>query len=569
MPRPRPQRRLGLPLLVVVFWLFAYPTIAQRGIRPADAGPPLPGPTADAIELAPNESTGSEAPSRPGPAALSIRPKAIDIQGCTAFGPETLAGWTEGFDGRPLTGLDLSRLLDRIRRTYHDAGYVTTEVLLPDQDLEDEVLRIQVVEGRVLRIRVEGARFYAAKILEARLRTAAGVPLHLPSLRARLESIQSEPSIDRVLAELEEVGTAEHVLTVRIEDRLPWHLRVGASNHRSPSVGSVGGRLEVANDSLLGIGDRFQFSGHWTEGVRDLALAWQVPVSPWQTRLSVGWRTGEADVVEGDFEAIDIVGRFDAISLGLHQPLVQTRRHLLDTALVGEWRRSVSTLLGRIQCFQSGLEDCTPTAAILRWQSDYRFRGTRGGLALRSTLSFGLEALSATESRDRGGRDGQFVSWLIQGEWAGLLPRIDRWPAVDGSQLLIRGGLQLANDPLLSFEQIAIGGARSVRGFRQNQLVRDNGAFAQIELRVPLYAPGFGERRLEAGPFLDYGSAWDRRRGRSTDETLVSIGLALRMNLDDRVRGELSWAHRLRDDLPRGDRLQRNGLFFEVIWDVF
>ena len=253
----------------------------------------------------------------------------------------------------------------------------------------------------------------------------------------------------------------------------------------------------------------------------------------------------------------------------MHQTLFRRRAHRFDTALVGEWRRSVSTLLDRVQCFQSGLDDCTPSAAVLRWQNDYLHRGARSGLALRSTLSFGVDALGATRSRDAGGRDGEFVSWLLQMEWARLLPALDAWPALDGTQLLVRGALQLANDPLLSFEQIAVGGARSVRGFRQNQLVRDNGAHAQIELRVPLLQSGFGDRRLEGGPFVDYGSAWDTRRSTSSDETLVSLGLALRMNLDDRVRAALSWAHRLRDDLPRGDRLQRNGLFFEVTWDVF
>lgn len=226
-------------------------------------------------------------------------------------------------------------------------------------------------------------------------------------------------------------------------------------------------------------------------------------------------------------------------------------------------------LLGRVDCLQLGLRDCTPSAAILRLRSDATWRGARRAVALRSTVSVGVDALGATVERDAGDRDGEFVSGLLQLQWAELLPEIPAAPWLDGTQLLFRGDLQLASDPLLSIEQIAIGGARSVRGYRQNQIVRDNGAIASLELRLPVWRTGFQRSIVELAPFVDYGSGWDRRRARTPDETLVSAGLALRVAPTERVHGELSWAHRFRDDLPRGDRLQAEGIYFEVVWDVF
>ena len=45
---------------------------------------------------------------------------------------------------------------------------------------------------------------------------------------------------------------------------------------------------------------------------------------------------------------------------------------------------------------------------------------------------------------------------------------------------------QLTPDSLLSLEQIGIGGINTVRGYRQNQLVTDNGILGSIEVRIPL-----------------------------------------------------------------------------------
>ena len=56
--------------------------------------------------------------------------------------------------------------------------------------------------------------------------------------------------------------------------------------------------------------------------------------------------------------------------------------------------------------------------------------------------------------------------------------------------------MQLTPDPLLPIEQIAIGGIDTVRGYRENQLVVDNGWMTSAELRIPLgqvTVPGLSE----------------------------------------------------------------------------
>ena len=59
---------------------------------------------------------------------------------------------------------------------------------------------------------------------------------------------------------------------------------------------------------------------------------------------------------------------------------------------------------------------------------------------------------------------------------------------------------------LPTLEQFAVGGVDSVRGYQENQLVRDQGLTASLELRVPVLRKQ--ERDvLEAVPFFDVGYA--------------------------------------------------------------
>jgi hemolysin activation/secretion protein len=61
---------------------------------------------------------------------------------------------------------------------------------------------------------------------------------------------------------------------------------------------------------------------------------------------------------------------------------------------------------------------------------------------------------------------------------------------------------QYSPSTLLSVEKFALGGLDSVRGYRQNQIVRDSAVLGSIEGRYQLQrAPG-----LELVAFLDYGA---------------------------------------------------------------
>ncbi|MGB3650239.1 MAG: ShlB/FhaC/HecB family hemolysin secretion/activation protein, partial [Rivularia sp. (in: cyanobacteria)] len=66
--------------------------------------------------------------------------------------------------------------------------------------------------------------------------------------------------------------------------------------------------------------------------------------------------------------------------------------------------------------------------------------------------------------------------------------------------LLTSINTQLTPDSLLSLERFSIGGVDTVRGYRQNQLVSDNGVLGAVELRIPLTE---NPKNLQVNPFVE------------------------------------------------------------------
>jgi hemolysin activation/secretion protein len=78
------------------------------------------------------------------------------------------------------------------------------------------------------------------------------------------------------------------------------------------------------------------------------------------------------------------------------------------------------------------------------------------------------------------------------------------------SLFLVKLESQLADRSLLAIEQLGIGGQDSVRGYRQDLLLVDNGIIASAEVRLPIFSPPASQRVLQLVPFLDVGWGWNR-----------------------------------------------------------
>jgi len=198
---------------------------------------------------------------------------------------------------------------------------------------------------------------------------------------------------------------------------------------------------------------------------------------------------------------------------------------------------------------------------VARTALDWLYRTRTQVFAVRQILSVGLPVWDATENSSRV-PDTNFVSSFTQLRLAVRMPRYENL------ELVMRSDLQLSNHPLMPLEQIGAGGLDTVRGYPDNELVRDQAVIASIELRAQIYRSSNGRHRLQLAPFVDFAQGWDRKRAGvepRKDRTLLSLGMGLRYRMARLLRAEVYWGlGRNADASDAAVGLQQHGVHFRL-----
>jgi len=497
---------------------------------------------------------------RGGP-AITVRK--FRFEGNTVVTEEELQAIAQPFVGVPIGAADLEELRFRLTKLYVDNGYVNSGAILPDQPFIDGILTYRLIEGELDEIRIDGNGRLRPGYIRNRLRLGLGKPLNINNLQESFQMLLLDPMIDRLNGNLvpgPEPGKSE--LDLQVTRSKSFELSIIGDNHRPPSTGAEEARAEGVIRNLTGFGDILSFSLRRSDGATDITTGFSIPVTTRDTRLLLQYRTSDSTVVEEPLEDADIDSDFYSFDVGVEHPVWRTLNRNLTLGARFAVRRNKNQLLSRPFSFSPGEENGRSKVSVLRLSQEFVDRRPKQVFAARSTLSFGLDVFGATH---HGGDlpDGQFFAWLGQAQYV-------RRVLDNGAEIVLRSDLQLADDKLLPLEKIALGGANTVRGYRENELVRDQGVIASIEFRYPLFSsPTYGT--LQIAPFVDIGFGWDKDKDFPTDNReLQSVGVGLRYSLPPRLTAELYWGHDLKSAPSREDHnLQDDGIHFRLALTMF
>ncbi|MBN2701581.1 MAG: ShlB/FhaC/HecB family hemolysin secretion/activation protein [Methylothermaceae bacterium] len=530
------------------------PTLPEIQPQPS----PSPGLTLPPIEADKNSRKKSASPRQ-----LKVFVREIRLTGHTAFSAEELKKVTAPFEGRPITTQDLQEVRHRLTRYYVDRGYINSGAVIPDQRIDDGIVRIHILEGELTEIDLTGNQWLRSGYINGRIRLASDQPLNVNTLQERLQLLQQNPLIDRINAELGPgIRPGQGRLKVDVEEARPYQMGATFSNNRSPSVGALSGEIWAAHYNLTGFGDTLWASFNLTEGVEDVSAYYAVPLTARNTLLKLYMDRSDADVIEEPFDDLDIESRTRTYGIALSHPVYQTPRQTLSLTLRFERRRSETFLQGERFSFSPGVQNGKSDVSVLRISQEWVDRSLRQVLAVRSTFNIGLDLFGATVNDDA--PDGRFFAWLGQFQW---LRRLDFWD----SQLLIRSDLQLAADALLPLEKFSVGGLFSVRGYRENQLVRDNGWVSSVEFRVPVLrlpipglSKGMSDGMVQLAAFTDFGWSWNTDGPTPSPKTITSAGLGLRWDPSRHLQARFYWGYPFRKIENAEHNLQDSGIHFLV-----
>jgi hemolysin activation/secretion protein len=547
----------------------------QDVIPPAEPAPPelpKPAPLPPPEELLEPPPTIPTTPEPvPGKIPEKITVKRFEVVGSTVFSTADLDQVLAPFTNRSLSFAELFQARSAVTQLYIERGYITSGALIPPQTIQDGIVKIQVVEGRLEAINVTGMRRLNPDYVRDRLPTSK--PLNQQRLLEALQLLQLNPLIQNLSAELAagaRPGTS--VLEVRVTEAQTFSTQLIADNGRSPSVGSFRRRLQVNEANLLGQGDGLSVAYSNTQGSNGIDANYTFPINPRNGTLGFSAGFTDSSVIEPPFDFLDIDGNSRYYELTLRQPVVQTPAQEFILGLTAG-RRESNISSSVLEDFGYPPSLLSPGAdqegrtriSALQFFQEWTARNSREVIAARSQFNLGVGAFNATINEDD--PDSRFFSWRGQAQWVRLL--------ATNTLLLLRTDVQLADSALVPLEQFGLGGQESVRGYRQDALLKDNGALISAELRLPIYRSPQQQLLLHLTPFVDVGTAWNSSGRAESDtntsdtNTLASVGLGLRCQLGDSLIARLDWGIPLVDIAARERTWQENGVYFSVIYNPF
>ncbi|AFY80735.1 hemolysin activation/secretion protein [Oscillatoria acuminata PCC 6304] len=499
-------------------------------------------------------------------------PGAIEVQrfevfDSTVFSNEIWAEILAPFTDRPLSFAELLQARTAVTQRYTQEGYITSGALIPPQTLEDGVVRIQVVEGGLEEINVTGNQRLSPNYVSSRLAIATEKPVNIDQLLDALRLLQLDPRIENISAELAAGSRpGQNVLDVRITEASAFGSEFVLDNGRSPSVGSFRQKGTVYHRNLFGFGDTLNFSYTNTEGSNQWDVGYTLPINARNGTFSVSHGRTQSEIIEPPFDRVDIEAKSRNTEFTLRQPLIQSPTREFAMGLTFARRSSETSILGVNFPLSPGANDDGETRiSAFRFFQEWTARSSREVLAARSQFNLGVGWFDATVNSSA--PDSRFLSWRGQGQWLRVLGSETSDPQRSPT-LLVRGDVQLSSGSLLPLEQFGLGGLESVRGYRQDALLTDNGVIASAELRIPVYRQNwFG---VQVVPFVDVGTAWNSGDGDNPDpNTLASAGLGLQLDFGDRLRARLDWGYPLIDSPSRERTWQENGFYFSIVSSPF
>jgi hemolysin activation/secretion protein len=544
----------------------------EGGLRPSDR--PLSAP--ESIPESPGIDVPQPATQKPSTAQKpnngqkTIELDEIKFEGHSVFSTEELDKLARPYLHKPVSIDELEELRRLVTHHYIDKGYITSGATFPSDPIQGKTLRIKIVEGRLGDANIRGNDWLRDSYIKNRLIPDPDAPLNMNELQDQFRLLLTDPLFDHLNGRLMP-GTDRgiSVLDLEVVRARPYQISALMDNYRSPSIGAeaVGANGWVRN--LTGQGDIIDLTFMSSEPAGGKMLQysgnWLMPLGDYGTKAYFSFSKSNSSIVEEPIAVLDINSSSFSVEGGLNQILIDNlQRRLAFGAGVG-FKQNETTLLGFSIPFSPGLTDGKSQVSFVRLNQEYIERWEKVAVAFRSTFSVGLDSFGATVNANPLYPDSDYFAWLGQTQAVWHLPYFQ-------SNLVFKGTVQLSNEPLLPLERIAVGGRYSVRGYRENQLVRDNGYTTSAELHVPLLGDGKAEYRFDVVPFFDYGAAWnnaDITSANPSTQNLYSTGIGFQFHVPH-FGGEFFWAHRLEDSTIKqhGD-LQDDGIHFQARLDAF
>ena len=153
---------------------------------------------------------------------------------------------------RPQTLDTVKKAVEALEAAYKDAGYGTVFVDIPEQTVNDGVVRLKVTEGALARIHVRGERYFSGRqILAALPSLQPDQTPNLPALQRELTALNAVTP-DRSIVPVLKAGATPGAVDVdlNVNDTLPLHASLQLDNRHTADTTAARATGTLSYDNL-------------------------------------------------------------------------------------------------------------------------------------------------------------------------------------------------------------------------------------------------------------------------------------------------------------------------------
>lgn len=467
---------------------------------------------------------------------------AFRVDGNTVLGDEAAERAVYPFAGPGKSIDDVEKARQALEKTYHDAGYTTVLVDIPEQDVEEGLVVLKVTEGRVGRLKITGSRYYSlGKIREGVPALAEDQVPHMPTVQKQLEAL-AEESQDRNVTPVLRAGTTPGKLDVelQVQDRLPLHgsVEINSRNSANTTLTRVIGSIRYDNLWQLhhSASLQYQVSPQDYDEVEVWSGTYAMPLPLWDSRLAfygVGISSNTNIATAG---ALSVIGTGAIYGLRWVKPFLSSQEYF-HTLTGGFDYKDFGQSIMKI-----GADSDTTPIHYAPFLLGYSFlhRGEQRLTSMDFNLHISLRGVGNNAQEFANKRfDAKPDYMYFSGEFKHqeILPYDLR--------LVLRGAGQVTDGPLISNEQFSAGGVTSVRGYHQTEALGDDGLSGSIELYTPKLLNSDYIQEFRALGFVDGARLWVLQplQGSPDGYHLASAGAGLRMKAFHSLTNELDFSY--------------------------
>lgn len=520
--------------------LFGLPALAQTSAQPGhlnDRFQPRPAvPSVGAPLDIPNAAKPA-APSDAAAATFTIT--GVSFEGNTVLPEQRLQAVAAPYIGRPISLADANEMAGKITALYRDAGYILVRAVVPAQQVNGGILKVQILQGYVDKVTIQGNAGGARPYLQAygdRIARAKPLTAKVMERELLLASDLSGMNVRSVLTASQTVpGAADLILLVEPKKVDAF---LSLDNRGSRYLGPYEIQAGVFFNDAFGTGGRLGLNTVVTPDTGpDLVYG---GASFDQPLGGDGWRlfsavSYAATKPGSTLRVFNTEGSALSANSTLSYPFIRSRDFNLQGSLGFAYHDIRSDNIVVNPLFADHTRALTATM-FLNALDDW------GGYSTLSvSLTQGLPVFGATKAGDpnksRTGASGQYTRGNF--EVTHEQPLTDRFSVMVGA-----AGQTSFGDPLLASEQFSLGSDSFDRGYDPSEVTGDSALAGRIEPRFLLADKISFISNLQLYGFFEGGEVWQSRAiaGSPSSQTLESAGAGLRFFAGDHMNVDLEWA---------------------------